>query len=733
MLSAFVREIAVAVYVIAFSALSIRALVDWRRDRDRSAGWFAATFGSLAVVVLASSLVELSGVAEPPTAFSRVIIVLLAVYPLALLHFAATFGGIGWLERRAVAVASAGLMIATIVLPDLPKEGETPTDAFAVFSLVFVIVWAVVSARVAAHLWVAGRPRVTIVRRRMRLLATGIALLTAALLLQAVAPGNWALGIALLAAVSAMFSYAGFAPPEWLRGILRQADQQRLRVAVTGLVAASSEREVRDTLLPIVRDLIGVHGVAILHPELDEAMVTGYTDEELGAIQDSVQGLELADGETIVIDHRYVGRRGAAIVVLDTPRGGEFFGVGELELVASIAAIVTIALSRIRDSKRVVEREQQLREALDMAELGSWEWDIARNEVSWTARMHEIFGTDVDEPLSYERYRSLLAPEDRDVIGRHVEEAIATGTSYAVDHRVVRPDGDERFVHSRGRVVVDDDGKPVRICGVTQDVTARVYTEQTLRDAVEAEREIASRLRAVDELKSSILAAVSHELRTPLTSVHGFAILLQDRVEELDPAQRKEILGHLVAEAVRLERLLSDLLDIDRLRRGAIDPNLVMTDVSQLVRDMVASRERHDRILVDIEPVECQVDAPKLERIVENLLVNAEKHTESGSPIWVHVRAAGPGVELRVEDDGPGVPAELREDIFEPFNRGGELGHAPGTGIGLSLVAQFTRLHGGHAWVEERRGGGAAFVVTLPGVDVAHPSGAQTRTTPVGE
>ena len=118
---------------------------------------------------------------------------------------------------------------------------------------------------------------------------------------------------------------------------------------------------------------------------------------------------------------------------------------------------------------------------------------------------------------------------------------------------------------------------------------------------------------------------------------------------------------------------------------------------------------------LDLEPVIASIDAAKVERIVENLLVNATRHTAPSASLWVRVRPGPGGVLLVVEDDGPGVPEEMREAIFEPFRQVPGAAHpSPGVGIGLSLVARFAELHGGRAWVEEREGGGASFQVVLP-------------------
>jgi two-component system, OmpR family, sensor histidine kinase RstB len=108
------------------------------------------------------------------------------------------------------------------------------------------------------------------------------------------------------------------------------------------------------------------------------------------------------------------------------------------------------------------------------------------------------------------------------------------------------------------------------------------------------------------------------------------------------------------------------------------------------------------------------LDAAKVERILENLLSNTTRHTDAGTRVWVRVWRETDGVMIAVEDDGPGVPEHLRADVFEPFRRGERPQAAPGVGIGLSLVARFSEMHGGRAWVEERDGGGASFRVFLP-------------------
>jgi len=286
-------------------------------------------------------------------------------------------------------------------------------------------------------------------------------------------------------------------------------------------------------------------------------------------------------------------------------------------------------------------------------------------------------------------------------------------------------------------------GRPGRRGGqllVARDITERREAQQVLRAALDHERVASERLgaalareqaatehlRGLDELKGAFLQAVSHDLRTPLASVLGIAVTLEQNHRALPKAEVDDLLGRLTTNARRLDRILSGLLDLDRLARGVVEPRRERTDLAELVGTVI-EQARADMVgdhpvFVDLEPVQIAIDSAKVERIVENLLVNASRHTPPGTPIWVSVERGGGGALLTVADAGPGVPADQREHIFQPFHRGpGVDGHAPGSGVGLALVARFAGLHGGRAWVEPRAGGGASFRVLLPDSPEAVP------------
>jgi len=247
----------------------------------------------------------------------------------------------------------------------------------------------------------------------------------------------------------------------------------------------------------------------------------------------------------------------------------------------------------------------------------------------------------------------------------------------------------------------------------------RVATER-VAVALDRERAAAEHLRTLDELKSGFLQAVSHDLRTPLASVLGISLTLKRGRGRLGAADVDDLLDRLAANARRLDRILTGLLDLDRLDRGIVELRRERVDLAGLVAAVV--EEAGDELLeshplnLELRPVQVLADAAKVERIVENLLANAARHTDPGTPIWVRVGPGDRGALLCVDDAGPGIPAEQRESIFRPFQRGpGGATYAPGSGVGLALVAQLASLHDGQAWVEDRAGGGASFRVLLPG------------------
>lgn len=225
------------------------------------------------------------------------------------------------------------------------------------------------------------------------------------------------------------------------------------------------------------------------------------------------------------------------------------------------------------------------------------------------------------------------------------------------------------------------------------------------------------RLEEATAVKSAFLRAISHELRTPLTVIRGSTQLLREQADRLTRDQRRQIESRLDANARRLERLVADLLDVDRLLRGTMEAATDPVDLAEVVADVLEHLDPGDRpVTLEATPTVVAGDRPELERIVEALVGNAFRHTPPDTAVWVWVTPHEDDGVLVVEDAGPGIPEELRGRLFEAFEQGEQAAAAaePGTGVGLALVDRLVRLHDGTVNAEDRPGGGARFVVRLP-------------------
>jgi two-component system sensor histidine kinase KdpD len=251
---------------------------------------------------------------------------------------------------------------------------------------------------------------------------------------------------------------------------------------------------------------------------------------------------------------------------------------------------------------------------------------------------------------------------------------------------------------------------------IVRQAGEQLREERRLSEALLAEREDVSRLQRLDDLKDTILQTVSHDLRSPILAVLTITDILAADASGIRPLTveiRSELIAKVGLSVQRMDRLLTDLLDSDPMRRPA--ERLFRCDVGELVRRVLATVDvaRDHPVEADIPSVQALVDPVHVERIVENLLTNAQRHLAPGVPIWVKTAGLTDGVLITVEDAGPGISPDMVDSLFQPFRRGADAG-ARGTGLGLWLVSRFAQLHGGRAWVEDRPGGGASFRVFLP-------------------
>jgi signal transduction histidine kinase len=222
-------------------------------------------------------------------------------------------------------------------------------------------------------------------------------------------------------------------------------------------------------------------------------------------------------------------------------------------------------------------------------------------------------------------------------------------------------------------------------------------------------------------MKTNFVATVSHELRTPLTSIYGFAeTLLRDDVHFSDD-ERQTFLRYIASESERLTAIVDALLNVARLDTGDLQVNLAPTDVASLVTEVVEDVEETVRgnghsFVVDVpdEPLAAEADADKLRQVCSILVENAVKYSPDGGTVTVEARRRSDKVEVRVVDEGVGIPEVEQERIFRKFYRAGNGGERGGTGLGLFIAQGLVSAMGGRIWVSSAEGEGSSFAFELP-------------------
>ncbi len=337
--------------------------------------------------------------------------------------------------------------------------------------------------------------------------------------------------------------------------------------------------------------------------------------------------------------------------------------------------------------------------------------------ITWAnPRMVEMSGRGADDALRGLRLEDLLADA-----GGGLPEPVGTR---AVECELRRPDGDRRTVICRCAWPAGD-------TWVIEDVThVRTLERELLRasqDLQRANRERVSlreRMRSEGAEREEFLTIVSHELRTPVTVISGYnRLLLSEEVGPLTEDQQR-FLRESAKACQRLNDFIGNLLEAAReslednvleLSHAPLAP--VIEDVVELLQPLLAEHDMRVKVAIGPGAERARFDRLRVERVLANLVGNAVKFGAAGGTIEIGTRVlAEPAgfVEVSVSDDGPGVPREDRERIFEPYVRAGEASRAGGLGLGLSICRRLVQAHGGEIAMREARGGGSCFAFTLP-------------------
>jgi PAS domain S-box-containing protein len=373
----------------------------------------------------------------------------------------------------------------------------------------------------------------------------------------------------------------------------------------------------------------------------------------------------------------------------------------------------------ITDRKRAEEElrasEQRLEMAMKAAELGSWFVDQRSDTITFSATAKTVLGRAPDDHLTIRDLIEIIHPDDREQVLDTMRQALRDRDAYEIEHRVTWPDGSVHWVAVRGRGAYGADGQLLYIDGVTLDLTERKQLEESLRSQTEA-------LREADRRKDDFLATLSHELRNPLAPLRNAVQILALRGD--DPqvvAQTNELLGRQVQQLVRL---VDDLLEVSRIRRGKIKLQKAPVDLAEIVatavetsRPLIDAHRHTLTVSLPDRPVRVEADAARIAQVLSNLLNNAAKYTEDGGRIELSAERVGNEAVLLVRDNGVGIPPEILPHVFDMFMQveSSTDRSQGGLGIGLTLVRRLVEMHGGRVEVRsEGPGKGSEFLARLP-------------------
>lgn len=258
------------------------------------------------------------------------------------------------------------------------------------------------------------------------------------------------------------------------------------------------------------------------------------------------------------------------------------------------------------------------------------------------------------------------------------------------------------------------------------ELNQRKRVEKGLARSLAAQRAANEELKRVNKIRRDFVSVVSHEFRTALTGIQGFSQMMRD--EDFTTEEIKEMSSDIYDDATRLNRMISEMLDLDRMESGRITLDLERVDISEIITKVAnqirPTTSRHQiNLQLDDSIPKLLVDRDKLTQVITNLLTNAVKYSPKGGKITVGSCLEGEVAHVCVVDEGVGISPEALEKLFEPYARAEseKTRYIQGTGLGLAISRQIIGLHGGNIWAESEPGAGSAFHFTVP-LDASSPA-----------
>jgi two-component system CheB/CheR fusion protein len=407
-------------------------------------------------------------------------------------------------------------------------------------------------------------------------------------------------------------------------------------------------------------------------------------------------------------------------------------GLVQVQLFMGVVAMSGLLLGAIAAQRREAQESAQMSErrlllALAAARMGVWDWDIRTGEVKWSGELEPLHGLPRGGfQGTYEAFRSLIHPEDRERVEAAITKSVETRGLYESEFRIRGADGVERWTDARGQIVEDAAGRPARMVGVGINVTRQKRLEEELRGRAQSMSE-------ADRRKDEFLAMLAHELRNPLAPILHAAELLG----RSDPALADHARQIIRRQSEHLTKLVDDLLDVSRITRGTVRLEVRRVAAGDAIAPAIDTwrhliGERRQELVLEIpeQPLWVDADPTRLAQVVSNLLHNAANFTPRGGRITLTLSEEDGSVVIRVRDNGAGMDPEVLRTVFDLFVQGPPPveGRPGGLGLGLTLVRRLVEMQGGTVeGVSAGPGRGSEFTVRLP---AAAPASGEAEAPP---
>lgn len=684
------------VQLFVFVTLGLIAYRHWRKQQNSSTAWLFATFGTFAVLLVMGRIVPEGSDAQWALAARKLLIALLVLFPYCLWRFSISIlPRVSWFWWLAHLFTGA-VLIVNAVTPPLPEGAETRPPWAIAFIAFLLAQFILLSMRVAWRLWRAGEGQPTVARRRMRTMALGAVGLAAVLLVAGTADPTTDIRpldvtIQLLTILSGGMFYLGFAPPAPIRTHWRRNEEKESKKAERSLMTALTPSDVAGALLPHVTHLTAGEGAVLIDDEGTVVGTYGLSSDKAKRLSAAIrQRDQEMDGRPVLS----VPLERGHLAVLASPYT-PFFGREETEMLTSLALLADLALARSELFQAQTATQQSLEEAQRIAKLGSWKWSITTDEIEWSEEMHQIFGTDKETfKIDLASYMDAVHEEDKERVTEMTKRMLEDGEVQAnTEHRILRPDGDVRWVQATTTLFKDENGRPASAIGTTQDITDRKRT---------------------DEFRDQFIANAAHELRTPMTTLVGFVEMLTHGRSAMPEDRLRQIYDAMGRSGERLTVLISNLLDLSRLQQGDLNTELGIVDVRDVVEAALETTPAPSGVKIDTDVdggLTVCGDKHRLLQVISNLLTNAYRY--GGNNIAVVAKRDKNDVVLSVADNGPGVEARIIPTLFDPFERGSTSATVGGSGLGLAIVKALIEGTGGEVWHERVAPHGARFCIRM--------------------